>query len=388
LLESNKIQICKSTSLFTPNYQDFWQSQIFMCTQGKKWDCLQVVFARSIFEPPKIAQTPIYVTFSVFCYSFSQTTQNNRCSRNIEKCPEKHPCEWFPWFYGFSRKIFKYSVPARISALAWKSTNLQNITICTMYVFWMFVFAKGALRDLRYFSLTKNPRPVQKNCSSVQISALTRKSTKLKSIKITQPYMQFRVILCIISSCSEFWDFVSDEDALRGLRYFSLTNNLRFVKNISAPQKYLLPQENRKIYKVDTEHAFIHGFVCFIQNIRLFWVLRFCVWWRCSVGSQIFFLDKQSETCQKNFSSAEISAPTRKSEKSTKVTEICFYPRFYVIYTQYNVILSFEILCLMKVLCGVSDIFPWQTIWDLSKIFSSAEIFALTKKSDNPQKWL
>ena len=36
LLESNKIQICKSTSLFTPNYQDFWQSQIFMCTQGKK----------------------------------------------------------------------------------------------------------------------------------------------------------------------------------------------------------------------------------------------------------------------------------------------------------------------------------------------------------------
>jgi len=50
---------------------------------------------------------------------------------------------------------------------------------------------------------------------------------------------------------------VSDEGALRDLRYFSLTNNLRLVKKISAPQKYPLSQENRKINKSDSSCVFI-----------------------------------------------------------------------------------------------------------------------------------
>ena len=56
--------------------------------------------------------------------------------------------------------------------------------------------------------------------------------------------------------------------------------------------------------------------------------------------------------------------------KSIKVTQIMhFIYEFMWFYTQYHVIMSFEILCLTKVLCGIWDIFPWQIIWDLSKKF-------------------
>jgi len=106
------------------------------------------------------------------------------------------------------------------------------------------------------------------------------------------------------------------------------------------------------------------------QDIRLFWVLSFGVGWRCSAGSQIFFLDKESETGQKKLLLRRNIFSHKKIEKFTKATKsMPFIHDFVWFGTQYHVILSFEFWGRMKVLCGVPDIFPWQNIWDLSRTF-------------------
>jgi len=180
-------------------------------------------------------------------------------------------------------------------------------------VFWVFVFAKGALRDLRYFSLTKNPRLVKKNCSSPQISALTRKSINLENVKNTHYihdfvsfWIQYHVILCF-----EFLFLLKALCGISDIFPWQRIWDLSII--IAAPQKYLLSQENREIHKSDIKHTFIRNLVQF--------------------------------------------------------------------HTQYHVILSFEFLCLMKVFCGVSDIFPWQRIWDLSKKISAPQKYLLSQEN-------
>jgi len=247
--------------------------------------------------------------------------------------------------------------------------NMQFIPIFIWFIckmsrysmFWVYVSDEGALRGLRYFSLTKNLRLVKKFqlrrniCSHKTIGQSTKVTLnahllpisvgfwaryqvilsfefwgRMKvlcgvpdifpwqriwdwSKKIAAPqkyllsqenrkihkshqkhafYSRFCVIWYTISRYSEFWVLGSDEGALRGPRYFSLTKHLRLVKNISAQQKYLLPQWNRKIHESDSKCRIIHDFGYFMYDTTLFWVLGFCVWRRCSAGSQIFFLDK------------------------------------------------------------------------------------------------
>ena len=75
-------------------------------------------------------------------------------------------------------------------------------------------------------------------------------------------------------------------------------------------------------------------------------------------------LINQSRLCIKKRND---SIKLRRHPKTLLFLSNCY--DFMWFYTQYHVILSFEILCLTKVLCGIWDIFPWQIIWDLSKKF-------------------
>jgi len=85
--------------------------------------------------------------------------------------------------------------------------------------------------------------------------------------------------------------------ALRDLRYFSSTNNPRLVENFLQMriEAILL-----KIYKIKN-HPICVTLSTFM--VDLYQILSFsgftcyCANTRCSAGSQIFFLDKQSETC-------------------------------------------------------------------------------------------
>jgi len=110
----------------------------------------------------------------------------------------------------------------------------------------------------------------------------------------------------------------------------------------------------------------------FVLYIVLFGVWCFWIITRCLARSQIFFLEKKSETCQENFSALRKS----KLSLTCAISQNCrFIPHIWPIY--YNFIwyiLLFGIWGFWdnhEVPCGIWDIFSWQTIWDLSKIFSA-----------------
>ena len=135
----------------------------------------------------------------------------------------------------------------------------------------------------------------------------------------------------------------------------------QLFQNLSSHKKI---NKSRKMSKYTLYYIVSCNFEC---NITLFCVLSFCIFWRCSAGSEIFFLDKKSETSQKNCSSPKISAPTRKSINLENVKICTTFTISCNFWIRYHVILCFDFWFLLKVLCGISDIFPWQIIWDLSK---------------------
>ena len=89
----------------------------------------------------------------------------------------------------------------------------------------------------------------------------------------------------------------------------------------------------------------------------------------CSAGSQIFFLDKQSETCQKFSWDNQWVSHTQ----IIKTRNHANWSKFLMFYVRYmhilNVVVDTVFLSKQKVLCGISDIFSRQIIWDLSKVF-------------------
>jgi len=89
---------------------------------------------------------------------------------------------------------------------------------------------------------------------------------------------------------------------LRDLKYFFLTNNLRLVEKLFSFEeiKTLLDMCNISESTLYVSYLVnllsIYTIYCDFWNLSVFWIIT-----RCLVGSQIFFLDKQPETCQKKF---------------------------------------------------------------------------------------
>jgi len=77
--------------------------------------------------------------------------------------------------------------------------------------------------------------------------------------------------------------------------------------------------------------------------------------------------------------------------KSQKSSILCYiFSHFVSIYIEYCHFYVYVLEYKHKVLCGISDIFSWQTIWDLSKKFCRWESklsFSKYTKSENRQIW-
>ena len=85
------------------------------------------------------------------------------------------------------------------------------------------------------------------------------------------------------------------------------------------------------------------------------------------MGSQIFFLDKKSETCQKNFSSGEITTLS----DIYNIPEINTSGRIFIHYTHFHMIIA---------------VFEFESFWIIIWRFARCEIFFLDKRSEACQK--
>ena len=105
--------------------------------------------------------------------------------------------------------------------------------MCIYRVFWTFgvlVLARGALRDLRYFSWTNNLRIV-KSFLEITDEALIPKMWNFKNHQFSCNFLAFYSNYIYIEC---FWTFdvlVLARGALRDLRYFFSANHLRIVKS-------------------------------------------------------------------------------------------------------------------------------------------------------------
>jgi len=190
-----------------------------------------------------------------------------------------------------------------------------------------------------------------------------------KSCKLSQ----ISDILCRLYAYIErfyrFIVFVHAKGSLRDLRYFFSTNNLRLVKSFLeiSNESFTLKSskhENHEIWVV---------FRVFVSIVGIYWTLLgikcFCPSTSRSAGSQKNFLDKWFETCQKFSWDLQWVSHTE-IIKTWKSRKWAIFQVFCVDYRHIlNVFGNFIFLTKQRVLCEISDIFPRQTIWDLSKIF-------------------
>ena len=146
-----------------------------------------------------------------------------------------------------------------------------------MYIQWFgtsddLVLAWGALRDLGYFSSTNNLRFV-KSFLEIIWESLTAKNWKSQNLSNFSKFWLFLLWLHIhIQLFRTSDDLVLARGALRDLRYFSLTNNLRFVKSLLEIIWESLIAKNWKSQNhtilVNFEH-FICDYVCIFNDFEL-----------------------------------------------------------------------------------------------------------------------
>jgi len=235
---------------------------------------------------------------------------------------------------------------------------MQNITL-----FWVLSFCVRwrCSAGSQIFFLDKESETCQK-ISAPQKYLLSQENRKIHKSDSNHVFIyEFVWFLYIISRYSEFWDFVSDEGALRGLRYFSLTNNLRLVKKISAPQKYLLSQENRKIHKMTRNHAFIYDFVWFYTQYHV--ILSFEFWSFLEGGS---FIIKHPEIDHKTLEMQHFQRfqfPVKKSDQVTNKLNSLDFWFTYVWRTSRICGAVFRFWCLWQFVVLFSDFDVCDNLW-------------------------
>jgi len=178
----------------------------------------------------------------------------------------------------------------------------------------------------------------------------------------------------------EFESFWIITRCLAGSEIFFLDKQSETCPKNSAPKKSFLSFK----YKISHNHhcmphfarliAILYDILCYLE-FESFRIIT-----RCLARSEIFFLDKQSETCQKKFCPQEIITFV----KIYNISELLLYAIYIedlVHFTWY--IMLFGIWVFLdnhKVPCEIWNIFPWQTIWYLSKKFCSQEIITPFEK--------
>ena len=119
-----------------------------------------------------------------------------------------------------------------------------------IYDFVFFSVAKDALRDLKYFFSTNNPRLVNFFLGTTIKTFSLKIKTKCRNCR----KRTFQSILChfrsYIPSFPTFVFFVVAKYALRDLKYFFLTKNLRLCEKLSSDRNQSFLTQNIKNSKM------------------------------------------------------------------------------------------------------------------------------------------
>ena len=326
------------------------------------------------------------------------------------------------------------------------SLCLILVVLYTFFEYQCFLPTQGALRELRYFSWTNNLRLVKKVWSPSKLRALEKKHENKKVIIMSKflSLLPTSVVLCTFFENQCFWP--SRRCSARSKIFFldkqSETCQKKFhLRQTHSSWEETWKSENLTFLCISLALCLVLVVFCMILEYLCFWYSR-----RCSARSKIFFCDKQQRFVKKNFTSGKLRALEKKHE-NPKISQFCVYLSHYVLYWWYFAwfwsicvfdpaegalrdpryfsvtnnlrfvkknfgssklpalvkntqirkshafvhippvmsliidILQFFSICIYnphKVLCGISDIIPRQTIWDLSnKIFSSSKLPAL-----------
>jgi len=163
----------------------------------------------------------------------------------------------------------------------------------------------------------------------------------------------------------------SAEGALRDLRKFFLTNNLRLVKKVLSSSKLLVHMKktgNPKIlhlmyisHILTWLYDILDYFTCFGVLIPAEGALR---------DPRKNFLTNNLRFVKKVLSSSKLSANMKKRGNSKNHTFDTYISHFDTIIWHFWSILHVSVFWFQqRVLCGIQENFSWQTIWDLSKKF-------------------
>jgi len=95
----------------------------------------------------------------------------------------------------------------------------------------VFLLAQDALRDLRYFCSTNNLRLVENFLEIIKEAFVAKKRKSRKSCILSWIQCVCINFSCIFNVFLTMGVFLPAQDALRDLRYFCSTNNLRLVEN-------------------------------------------------------------------------------------------------------------------------------------------------------------
>ena len=158
------------------------------------------------------------------------------------------------------------------------------------------------MRDLRYFSLTNNQRLVKINFSSEEIKTLLD-ICNLSQLPLYVCYMviycQFGTIYCVFLYFECLLDNHEVPCGISDIFPWQTIWDLSKIIFSSEEIKNLLDICNWSESSTHTMYVTIYGHFMVIYYVTQIWV--FWTNTRSLVGSQIFFLDKKSETCQNKF---------------------------------------------------------------------------------------
>jgi len=153
----------------------------------------------------------------------------------------------------------------------------------------------------------------------LQLQEIYRSEEKIRFIKIAY----FRDNIAYISHICVYFDwimkfvcFVKSQWALRDPRKIFLRNNLRLVRKIPATRNLQIWGENY----IFQNRLISWQYSLYFSHLHVFWLIyEFCVFCTITMGSarsQKKFIDKQSETCQKDYSYKKSTDLRRKLDLS------------------------------------------------------------------------
>jgi len=293
----------------------------------------------------------------------------------------------------------KFWAPAN-SQLLRKNTKIKNLIIMSNFlsllpilvVLYTFLKNQCVLPSRRcsarskMFFFDKQSETCQKNFHLRQTQSSREKTWKSENLTILCISLTLCLILVIYCMILEYLFFGPSRRCSAGSKIFFCDKQSEICqKKFSAPANSQLLWKTHKSENLMLLYIFLR-YVSYYWYFTGFPVSVFITHTRCSAGSQILFLDKQSEICQRKFSAPANSQLLWKTHKSENLMFLSISLPLRLLLVAFYRFFSICVYNPHKVLCGIQDFFLGQTIWDLSNKISApanSQLLWKTHKSEN-----